>query len=276
MISYALFGNPVKHSKSPRIHQLFAEQMNIKHHTYGSICASLENFKEELKNFFESGAHGANITVPFKKTAYNLSHKLTKRALLAGSVNTIKKLEDNQLLGDNTDGIGLLIDLKRINFIKPKDNILIIGAGGAAYGIIFPLLSYGCSIMINNRTISHAEEIVHRFKKYGNISILTNFNQYDHKFNIIINATSCGIYGKKPELPNKLITPNIYCYDIFYQPKLTPFLQWCKQQGCKQYTDGIGMLVAQAAESFLLWHGVLPPLQNVIKQIKDETIISIP
>ncbi|WWP01072.1 MAG: shikimate dehydrogenase [Candidatus Dasytiphilus stammeri] len=275
MISYAVFGNPVKHSQSPRIHQLFAEQMNMKHHTYGSICASLENFKEELRKFFDSGAHGANITIPFKKQAYNLSHKLTKRALLAGSVNTIKKLEDNQLLGDNTDGIGLIFDLKRINFIKPKDNILIVGAGGAAYGIIFPLLSYGCSIMINNRTISHAEEIVHRFKKYGKISILTNFNQDDYKFNIIINATSCGIYGKKPELPNQLITPNTCCYDIFYQPKLTPFLQWCKQQGCQQYTDGIGMLIAQAAESFLLWHGVLPPLQNVIKTIQDEIRISI-
>ncbi|WWP00580.1 MAG: shikimate dehydrogenase [Candidatus Dasytiphilus stammeri] len=275
MINYAVFGNPVKHSKSPRIHQLFADQMNMKHHTYGSISASIENFKEELNKFFESGAHGANITIPFKKQAYDLCHKLTKRALLAGSVNTIKRLEGNQLLGDNTDGIGLLIDLKRINFIKPKDKILIIGAGGAAHGIIFPLLSYGCSIMINNRTISHAEKIVHRFKKYGKISILTNFNQYDYKFNIIINATSCGLYGKKPELPNKLITSSTYCYDIFYQSKLTPFLQWCKQHGCQQYTDGIGMLIAQAAESFLLWHGVLPQFQNIIKTIKDEMRISI-
>ncbi|WWO98976.1 MAG: shikimate dehydrogenase [Candidatus Dasytiphilus stammeri] len=270
MINYAIFGNPVKHSKSPRIHYHFSKMMNIKHHTYGCICASRESFIDELHQFFSNGGQGANITVPYKPIAYTLVNILTNRALLSGSINTIKKLENNQLLGDNTDGIAILNDLTRLQLIQPQDRILIIGAGGAAHGIIFPLLHYGCSIIVTNRTWYKAEELFHKFKNYGVISA-QQFNQLEkYHFDLIINATSCGIQGIVPELPSNLINNHIRCYDMFYQSNLTPFLQWCKKNGVKKYADGIGMLVAQAAYSFLLWHGVLPSITCVIKKIISE------
>ncbi|WWP02035.1 MAG: shikimate dehydrogenase [Candidatus Dasytiphilus stammeri] len=270
MINYALFGNPVKHSKSPRIHELFAEQMKIHNHSYGIYSPSLNKFPQTLHTFFSKGAKGANITTPFKQKAFLLSDKLTKRALLAGSVNTFKKLENNLLLGDNTDGIGLLTDLQRIRIINSTDKILIIGSGGAAHGIIEPLLSYGCSIIITNRNICRAEKLVHRFRNYGSISAVDVKILEKHKFDLILNATSCGIEGKIPLLPNKIINRYTRCYDLFYDSKITPFLEWCKKLGAEQYADGIGMLVGQAAYSFFLWHGLLPNITPVIKLIKYE------
>ncbi|WWO99789.1 MAG: shikimate dehydrogenase [Candidatus Dasytiphilus stammeri] len=267
MINYAIFGNPVKHSKSPRIHYYFSQMMNIQNHIYGCITSSQENFRHKMQNFFSSGGLGANITVPYKKIAYTLVNRLTDRALLSGSVNTIKKLENNQLLGDNTDGIGILNDLTRLQFIQPKDRILIIGAGGAAHGIIYPLLHYGCSVIVTNRTWYKAEKIVNKFKNYGIISA-EPFNKLEkYKFDLIINATSCSIQGIVPDLPINLINSQTSCYDMFYQSQLTPFLQWCQEHGSKKYADGIGMLVAQAAYSFLLWHGVLPSITDVIEKM---------
>lgn len=268
--NYAIFGNPVKHSKSPLIHYYFSKMMKIKHHTYGCICSSQDSFRHELYKFFLNGGLGANITVPYKKIAYSLVNKLTDRALLSGSVNTIKKLENHQLLGDNTDGIGILTDLTRLQLIKPQDRILIIGAGGAAHGIIYPLLHYSCSIIVTNRTWYKAQELVHKFQPYGIISALQFDELEKHHFDLIINATSCGIQGIAPELPSHLIKIHTRCYDMFYQSQLTPFLQWCKEHGSKKYADGIGMLVAQAAYSFLLWHGVFPSINRVIKNIISE------
>ncbi|WWO95574.1 MAG: shikimate dehydrogenase [Candidatus Dasytiphilus stammeri] len=274
MMNYAIFGNPIKHSQSPQIHYYFSKMMNIKHHTYGSICSSPDNFRDELQKFFLNGGLGANITVPYKQIAYTLVNRLTDRALLSGSVNTIKKLENNQLLGDNTDGIGILNDLTRLQFLHKKDRILILGAGGAAHGIIYPLLHYySCSIIVTNRTWYKAEELINKFKPYGIISAKP-LNQLEKtQFNLIINATSCGIQGIAPNLPNKLINSYTRCYDMFYhQSKLTPFLQWCQKQGSTKYVDGIGMLVSQAAYSFLLWHGVLPSIISIIKKIRYDVI----
>ncbi|SUH34574.1 shikimate 5-dehydrogenase [Salmonella enterica subsp. enterica] len=156
METYAVFGNPIAHSKSPFIHQQFAQQLDIVH-PYGRVLAPINNFINTLDAFFAAGGKGANITVPFKEEAFARSDELTERASLAGAVNTLKRLEDGRLLGDNTDGIGLLSDLKRLNFIRPGWRILLIGAGGASRGVLLPLLSLDCAVTITNRTASRAK-----------------------------------------------------------------------------------------------------------------------
>lgn len=151
METYAVFGNPIAHSKSPSIHQLFAKQLDIEH-PYGRVLAPLDDFVNTLDAFFNTGGKGANVTVPFKEEAFARADELTERAALAGAVNTLKRLEDGRLLGDNTDGIGLLSDLERLGFIKPGMRILLIGAGGASRGVLLPLLSLDCAVTIVNRT----------------------------------------------------------------------------------------------------------------------------
>ncbi|WWO95784.1 MAG: shikimate dehydrogenase [Candidatus Dasytiphilus stammeri] len=272
---FVIFGSPIKHSQSPRIYQLFANQLHIDSHIYGKIQTTRECFANRLNEFFScSIAKGANITMPFKQQAYSLANILTERALLAGSVNTLKKLENDHLVGDNTDGIGLLSDLKRLHLIHPQDNILILGAGGAAYGIILPLLYYNCSIIVTNRTFIRAQNMALRFRAYGNITAVDRNRLSKLRVDLIINATSCSLNGIMPFLPRKVISSHTCCYDLFYQNNLTPFLQWGKEQGAKFCADGLGMLVGQAAYSFLLWYGVLPEISSVIKTLQDERSIS--
>lgn len=211
---------------------------------------------------------GCNITVPFKEEVVNICDILTKRAKISGSVNTIKKLQNGKLLGDNTDGIGLIKDLKRLRFIKKNDVILLVGAGGAARGIILSLLSLNCSIFITNRNMDKARNIVDKFKIFGNIILITNNELHKIHFNLIINATSSGLQNTLPILPEKIICPTTYCYDMYYQLNLTPFLRWCKKIGSAGISDGIGMLVIQAAYSFFLWFGKLPDINSVIDVIK--------
>lgn len=159
METYAVFGHPIAHSKSPSIHRLFAQQLQIAH-PYGRILAPLDDFVTTLDAFFNEGGKGANITVPFKEEAFARADELTERAALAGAVNTLKRLEDGRLLGDNTDGIGLLSDLERLEFIKPGFRVLLIGAGGASRGVLLPLLSLDCAVTIVNRTFSRAHELL--------------------------------------------------------------------------------------------------------------------
>lgn len=267
--TFAVFGNPINHSKSPLIHQLFAGQTGIAH-PYGRICPPTDAFEETLTRFFAEGGQGANVTLPFKQEAYALASELTERAALAGAVNTLKKRGDGRLLGDNTDGIGLLTDLERLNLIKPTDKILLIGAGGAARGVILPLLSYGCAITITNRTLSRAEELATVFQHSGGVQACALDQLDDRQFDLIVNATSSGVSGEIPALPATLIKQETRCYDMFYQAGSTPFLQWCRQLGAKHYADGLGMLVGQAAHSFFLWHGTLPEITPVIEKLKRE------
>ncbi|MBP2168553.1 shikimate dehydrogenase [Erwinia toletana] len=269
METFAVFGNPIGHSKSPRIHQLFAQQTGIEH-PYGTVCAPPDGFAASLKQFFAGGARGANVTLPFKQEAFALADQLTERAALAGAVNTLKIDQQGHLLGDNTDGIGLLTDLQRLNLINTGDRILLIGAGGAARGVILPLLSAGCAITLTNRTLSRAEELVTLFRDTGAVDALA-LNQLDgQQFDLIINATSSGVAGEIPALPASLINADVRCYDMFYQSGLTPFLKWCQQLGATQMADGLGMLVGQAAHAFLLWHGILPEITPVIAILKRE------
>lgn len=269
MESYAVFGNPVAHSKSPYIHAQFAAQLKIEH-PYGRVLAPMDDFVNTLEAFFAAGGKGANITVPFKEEAFSRADELTERAALAGAVNTLKRLDDGRLLGDNTDGIGLLSDLERLSFIKPGFRILLIGAGGAARGVLLPLLSLDCAVTITNRTLARAQELATLFAHTGSVNALALSELAGHEFDLIINATSSGIDGGVPELPESLIHAELFCYDMFYQKGSTPFLAWCQQNGAQRCADGLGMLVGQAAHSVLLWHGVLPDIESVIKQLQRE------
>lgn len=268
METYAVFGNPIAHSKSPFIHQQFAQQLNITH-PYGRVLAPQDDFVNTLNAFFAQGGKGANVTVPFKEEAFARADELTERAALAGAVNTLKRLEDGRLLGDNTDGIGLLSDLERLSFIRPGLRILLLGAGGATRGVLLPLLSMDCSVTIANRTASRAQELAQLFAHTGSVQALGLDALEGHEFDLIINATSSGINGEIPAIPASLIHPSLYCYDMFYQKGDTPFLAWCQQHGAKQCADGLGMLVGQAAHAVLLWHGVLPQIEPVIEQMKQ-------
>lgn len=272
MNAYAVFGNPITHSQSPYIHQCFAKQTGIPH-AYGRHSIPVDKFADSLKTFFEAGGCGANITLPFKEQAFVLADRLTERAKIARAVNTLKKLDDGSLLGDNTDGIGLTGDLARLGFLKKSNGlasskILLIGAGGAARGAISPLLLSGCSITLVNRTLDRAKELAKEFTAHANIEVLSLQQLDDYHFDVVINATSSGVNGEIPSLPISLLHKNLCCYDMFYQRGITPFLAWCQAGGVRKMSDGLGMLVGQAAHSFLLWHGVLPNILPVIECLR--------
>ncbi|WP_279052007.1 shikimate dehydrogenase [Cedecea davisae] len=269
METYAVFGNPIQHSKSPLIHRLFAEQMAIEH-PYGRVLAPLDAFIETLEAFFAEGGKGANVTVPFKEQAFAHADELTERAALAGAVNTLKRLEDGRLLGDNTDGIGLLSDLERLKLIKPGARVLLVGAGGAARGVLLPLLSLDCAVTITNRTFAKAEELAQLFGHTGSVNAVAMDALGGHEFDLLINATSSGIGGEIPALPSSLLSHRVSCYDMFYRKGLTPFLSWAIEGGVVHYADGLGMLVGQAAHAFMLWHGKLPEVAPVITALKRE------
>ncbi|AEO08262.1 shikimate dehydrogenase [Buchnera aphidicola] len=262
--NYAVFGNPINHTQSPIIHKYFSVQTNILH-TYQAVYVPLDSLYSFLSFFFKNNGVGANITAPFKKEAYFFCNKLTEQAKIAQSVNTLKKLKNQDILGDNTDGIGLLSDLIRLNFIKKKYSILILGAGGAVQGILFALLSFGCSIFILNRTVLNAEKIVTQFQKYGNIQVLKKNELKIKYFDLVINARS-----KISETNNDIIPLSLLClkkthfYDINYQKNNTKFIDWCISIGAHFVSNGIGMLAFQAAHAFFLWHNVMPKIHYII------------
>ncbi|WP_409161648.1 shikimate dehydrogenase [Pectobacterium sp. B2J-2] len=267
--SFAVFGNPIAHSKSPRIHELFAAQTGITL-TYERVLVPLDDFEQMLRQYFLAGAGGANVTAPFKERAFAEADERSECAALAGAVNTLKRLIDGRLFGDNTDGIGLLSDLQRLALVKPLDRVLLVGAGGAARGVIQPLLAYGCTVVLTNRTFSKADELVKVFSGIGDIQAVALDDLHGQSFDLIINATSSGMYDSIPNLPPELISPETGCYDMFYLPQLTPFLSWCVQHGAIRYADGLGMLVGQAAHAFKLWHGVMPDVEPVIGLLKQD------
>ncbi|WMY95881.1 MAG: shikimate dehydrogenase [Arsenophonus sp.] len=265
---FAIFGNPVSHTQSPLIHKLFSQQIGIPY-SYTRELVAVKKFEEELDLFFRSGGKGANITLPFKELAYKKVHQITERAELSGSINTIKKINNNRLLGDNTDGAGLLFDLERLNFIKRGMHILLIGAGGASSGVIPVLLNYGCHITLTNRTFRKAEIFIKRFLSIGDISLLKMEFINTPKYDLVINATSCSITGDIPAISHKIFNKKTFCYDMFYSFNKTSFLEFAKENGVLKCADGIGMLVSQAAFSVKLWYGILPDIRFVLHKIKN-------
>lgn len=268
--SYAVMGNPVTHSKSPQIHSLFARQTG-EALEYSAIQVDLGGFKQAVGNFQAAGGKGLNITVPFKQEAWAFVDSRSERAERAGAVNTIK-IESNQLYGDNTDGIGLVTDLIQNNELILKDKrILLMGAGGAARGVLTPLLEHKPAIlMIVNRTADKAYILAEQFSDLGLIKGCGYEALQDEQFDIVINATAASLSGEVPPLPDSIFADNGVAYDMMYAAEPTAFLKWSATHGAVKNFDGLGMLVEQAAESFFIWRGVRPETMSVIESIRQE------
>ncbi|WP_182020086.1 shikimate dehydrogenase [Vibrio diabolicus] len=264
---YAVFGNPIGHSKSPFIHTLFARQTN-QSLTYTAECAPVDGFIEAAKAFFADGGKGCNVTLPFKEDAYQFASRLTERAQLAGAVNTLKKLDDGEIIGDNTDGAGLVQDLLQHQVVLEGARILIIGAGGAARGVIKPLLDQKpTSLTITNRTFFKAEELAELFSAYGLVTA-KEMNTIAEEYDVIINSTSASLSGELPAISSSVFAVNSTSYDMMYGKGDTTFNQWAKQHGAAHAYDGLGMLVGQAAESFMLWRGLRPGAKQILRELR--------
>ena len=270
MDRYGVFGNPIGHSKSPLIHRLFAEQTG-QQLSYEALLAPLDGFTAFARDFFANG-RGGNVTVPFKEQAYQLADSLTPRAQRAGAVNTLSKQDDGGLLGDNTDGAGLVRDLTVNAGVALKGKrILLLGAGGAARGVVAPILAENPqALVIANRTVEKAEQLAKLFADLGPV-VAAGFDWLEAPVDLIINATSASLAGELPPISPSLIQPgHTVCYDMMYGKGLTAFNQWASEQGAARTLDGLGMLVEQAAEAFFLWRGVRPDSASVLAELRQQ------
>lgn len=267
---YAVMGNPIHHSKSPQIHTQFAEQSK-QDLVYSAMLVPIDGFKSAVSNFFKGKGKGINITVPFKEEAFKLADQLTERAQTAQAVNTLMLQEDGSILGDNTDGAGLVGDLVLNNQVDLKDKrILVIGAGGAVRGILHPFLKQGPeSITIANRTFEKAQNLAENFNQFGSINA-AEFDQLDTPFDVIINGTSASLNGDIPPISTDVIGPDTVVYDMMYAKQPTNFLLWAQSNGAKKAIDGLGMLVGQAAVSFELWRGQRPDSGIVLDTMRKQ------
>ncbi|AMG30651.1 shikimate dehydrogenase [Grimontia hollisae] len=267
MDKYVVVGNPVSHSKSPFIHTLFARQTS-QAMCYETLEAPVGGFEEAVSAFFENGGKGCNVTVPFKEEAFKLATQLTERAKLAGAVNTLKKLDDGGILGDNTDGEGLVQDLLNNQIILKGARILLLGAGGAARGVILPLLAHEPSaLVIANRTESKAEMLASLFEQHGCVSA-TSFEVIEGQFDVVINSTSASLAGDHPQISPSVFGEHTVVYDMVYGAGTTSSNQWALDNGAARVIDGLGMLVGQAAESFTVWRGIRPGSGQVLRELR--------
>lgn len=268
---YAVMGNPIAHSKSPSIHKQFAEQTG-QLLEYSAILVEKNAFLQAVEEFQAKGGKGLNITVPFKEQAWQYVNEHSKRAELAGAVNTIVFKEDGSCMGDNTDGVGLINDIVKNNHGQIAGNhILVLGAGGATRGIVGPLLNEKpAQLVIANRTAEKAVLLAEDFLPQGNVRGCGLDQIGDQKFDVIINATAASLQGEVPALPDNIYAADGWCYDLMYSAEPTAFMQWSKQQGAMVMLDGLGMLVEQAAESFYLWRGVRPDTAPVLASLRAE------
>lgn len=271
---YAVIGNPVAHSKSPLIHAEFARQTGQDIH-YEAILAPTDAFAATIAGFRARGGKGVNVTVPFKLEACRISTRLTERAEAAGAANTLA-FDDSGIFGDNTDGAGLLRDIvTNLKFSLAGRQVLLMGAGGAARGVVLPLLEHKPYLLtVANRTRQKADALQQLFSHHGNIVSADYGDLNGTKFDLVINATSASLDGKLPALPSGIFSSESLAYDMMYGNGYTPFLQFAKQQGAGHLADGIGMLVEQAAESFFLWRGLRPRTEPVIEMLRSHGAIS--
>jgi shikimate dehydrogenase len=268
---YAVIGHPVAHSRSPFIHALFAEQTR-QPLEYGTIDATPEQFESVVRQFFGGGGKGLNVTVPHKEAAFRLATELTQRAQHAQAVNTLAMAKSGGLLGDNTDGTGLARDLlnnQRIAIAGRR--VLLLGAGGAARGVLAPLLGLRpTALTIVNRNPQRAADLVARFESLGTLYAVGYEALGAESFDIVINATAASLAGELPPLPPGIVTAQSICYDMAYGREETPFLHWALQRGVARAVDGLGMLVEQAAESFHVWRGLRPDTASVLAALTAE------
>ncbi|MDR2837655.1 MAG: shikimate dehydrogenase [Azonexus sp.] len=269
---YAVFGNPVAHSRSPAIHAAFAAATG-ENLCYEARLAPLDGFAAALAEFVAAGGRGANVTVPFKEEAFRLCQRLSERAARAGAVNTLT-FADGEIAGDNTDGAGLARDIGE-NLAVPLAGrrILLLGAGGAARGVIAPLLAERpASLYIANRSADKARQLAAAFADLAAGSIEGgSFGELAGKsFDLVINATSASLTGETLPLPAGLFAEKALAYDMMYGKGETPFLQLAREQGAARRADGLGMLVEQAAEAFFIWRGQRPATAPVLAQLRAE------
>jgi len=257
---YAVIGNPVAHSKSPLIHTAFAKATG-QALTYERLLAPIGAFVATVERFVVEGGKGLNVTIPFKLEAFALAREHSRRALAAQACNTLA-WGDDHWYGDNTDGAGLLRDLMHnLGTTITGRDVLVLGAGGAARGIVSPLLAQApASLIIANRTQAKAEDLATQFARDGPIRAVAPRALRGRRFDIVINATSIGLGSEVPRdlWPDGLLAPNALAYDLVYANAQTPFLSWASAQGAARTADGLGMLIEQAAESFVLWRNVRP------------------
>jgi shikimate dehydrogenase len=266
---YAVFGNPIRHSKSPSIHTAFALQCQ-QELQYRAVLVEPDKFESACKRFFSDGGRGLNITVPFKRDACEFADKLSERARLAGAVNTLRLEEDGMIFGDNTDGIGLVRDMiANLGWTLGSSRVLVLGAGGAVRGVLELLLRENPQLLrIVNRTASRAEQLAREFEGLGPVEGGGYESLGGEQFDLIINGTSASLDNDLPPLPDDLLTDKSCCYDMVYGAQPTVFMRWAAQHTAWSVADGLGMLVEQAAESFYLWRGLRPQTGSVIAELR--------
>lgn len=269
---YAVIGHPVSHSLSPTIHTRFARQTG-EDLEYGRLEPAEDGFEEAATAFFADGGRGLNVTVPFKAEARAWCDRVSDRAGRAGVVNTLTLQANGWVAGDNTDGIGLVRDLTvNLDLGLAGTRILLIGAGGAARGVLEPLLGETpADIVIANRTATRAEDLAREFEADGPVRGC-GFEALDHEpaFDVIINASAASLGGALPPIPAAAIARDGAVYDMMYGPKADPFLAWGRDAGAATVSDGLGMLIEQAAESFLIWRGIRPETASVLTALRAD------
>ena len=238
---------------------------------YRAVRVELDGFAKTVDSFFAGGGRGLNITVPFKEQAYQYAQRLSDRAMRAGAVNTLTLAEDGAVEGDNTDGIGLVRDMiANLGWAIQGGRVLLLGAGGAARGVLEPLLrERPRELLLVNRTEERAIQVAGEFADIGSIEGGGYSLIGERQFDLVINATSAGLSGEMPELPSSLLTERSCCYDMLYGSEPTPFMRWAALHAAWAVSDGLGMLVEQAAQSFYIWRGVRPETRPVIRQLRE-------
>jgi len=269
---YAVIGNPIAHSKSPIIHSMFANQTN-QDLMYMALFSETAGFKNTVNKFIKRKGLGLNVTLPFKQEAFLLANSLGNHARITGAVNTLIINSNGEVRGENTDGIGLMRDLKEnLKICVSSCRVLILGAGGAVRGILPSIIDEKPeSITLANRTETKTHELVDLFAELYPISPF-HFNQLsDQKYDLIINGTSASVDNQLPPIPDGILENKGFCYDLMYSNEPTPFVTWGLKQGASVSADGLGMLVEQAAQSFYLWRDTRPETSIIIETLKQKT-----
>jgi shikimate dehydrogenase len=269
--NYCVMGTPIAHSLSPRIHAAFAVQTGT-NLCYQAVRVEPGSFADTVREFRAAGGMGANVTLPYKRDAWELAEVRSPRADLAGSVNTLRFEEHGCIFGDNTDGVGFLRDYLQNHHGEIRERrVLILGAGGAVRGVLGPILEQQpARVVIANRGVEKAETLQDLFLAHGPLTACGYADLTGHPFDLIINGTSASLAGDLPPLPDGILAPGGDCYDMMYQLKEpTLFVHWGMQHGAALSLDGLGMLVEQAAESFFLWRGVRPVTAPVITLLRN-------
>ncbi|MGI4720288.1 MAG: shikimate dehydrogenase [Janthinobacterium lividum] len=264
---YCVIGNPIAHSKSPEIHPRYAAQTG-QDLVYERCLAPLDGFEATVRRLVAEGYRGANVTLPFKLEAVRVCTRLEERARAAGAVNTLV-FADGEIVGDNTDGPGLVADITRNAGVAIRGKrVLLLGAGGAARGALLPLVQEGPrGIVIANRTVATAEALARDFSRHGVPIAASGFAQVEGGFDIVINATSGSIAGEVPQVPATVFGPDALALDMMYGNKPTVFMDFAASHGAT-VRDGLGMLVEQAAEAFAIWRGVRPATADVLTMMR--------